>query len=193
MPRRDDRSVIEFLPILACVVLVLGPALYWLVRKDGLAIEAVTVDEADFAAGRLPPVCCKTGKSADVGATIKQQRWFRTVAEGIVPITNDQRDSFQRFKRRNRRSRVFVLVMFAAWVPFALARVPQPVEVAFVVIALGGMAMATVSNLMAHRCLAEPRREKDGSITLRGVHPAFVLVVQESRRDARPATIATRP
>lgn len=185
--------MIELLLFLGCFAAVVVPFIYYLVRKDGPAVEAVSVDRSLFERGDLPPICCKTGTPAEVGVTVLQRKWFRTVAEGIIPITNDQRTLFRKWKRRNQWARIGLAVTFLAGFPLQIVDLPAAIDGAFTLLFFGLAAASVASNLIAQRCLCHPRRERDGSITLRGVHPAFVLAVQESRRATRPATTADKP
>ncbi len=185
--------MIELLPFLGFFVAVVVPFVYYLIRKDGPAVEAVSLERSLFERGDLPPICCKTAARAEVGVTVLQRRWRRSVVEGIVPVTNDQRTLFGKWKRRNQRARIGLAVTFLAGFPLQTVDLSAAIDVAFTLLFFGLAATAAASNLIAQRCLCDPRLNRDGSVTLRGVHPAFVLAVQESRRATRPATTADKP
>lgn len=164
-----------------------------LARRDGLAVEAVSLDPAEFESGDLPGVCCKTGVPADVGVTVIERKWLLTQAEGIVPITNEQHQSFLVWRSINRRSAYAAFIGIVLLTPLDAVEAPLAVETVMTVLTFSLLTLPVVSNLIAQRYLADPHVERDGTVTLRGVHPAFVRAVQESRRDKRPAATADTP
>lgn len=180
-------------PFVLLLVVFVVPFLYYLIRKDGPAVEAVSVERAVFESGELPAMCCKSAGSADAWVPVWQIKWFRKAVTGTVPIADERHQSYLRWKRINRRSRNVFLALMIWGFPLQLLEYPVVVEVALVVAVLAIGVVASLSNLIAQRHLAEPRIGRDGAVTLRGVHPDFVRAVQESRRDTRPAATADTP
>lgn len=178
-------------PLTAVVILAIAgaAAAVSILQMDQDAIESVTISLEDFESGELPAVCCKTGKPAAVGVTVLKRRFFRTVVEGVVPITKARHLEFLGWKDINKRATWALVPVYLVGALFdALADsivVSWAVSIAFLAV----LFVQLYSNAKGRRLLVTPRlglpdESGDRPVTLRAVHPAFADAVRRSRQSA---------
>lgn len=170
-------------PLTAVVILSIagaGAAVAFL-QMDPDANASLNVSGEAFEAGDFPAVCCKTGATAEARVRVEQRRRFRTVVDGVVPVTKARLAEFTGWQDLYRRS-------LLAFVPLAVVGLIVRFAADSVVVAwavdialLAVLSLSFYSRVKARRLLVTPRRNLDGTVALRGLHPAFVEAVRESK------------
>lgn len=164
-----------------------------LLQMDQDSTQAIDLPLDDFVSGDLPSVCCKTGMPAEAFVAVEQRHLFRTIVAGSVPVTRARYGEFSSWRGLYRRSYLaFLPLAVVGRVLMALADsivVSWAVDLALLAL----LFVATYSNVKARRLLVSPKLNAHDTVTLRGVHPAFVCAVQESLRVIRPAAIDDKP
>ncbi len=155
-----------------------------LLQMDQDSNQAVEVSLDGFVAGDLPAVCCKTGKPAEVSVTVTQRRLFRTVVEGIVPITKARLVEFTGWRDIYRRSSLAIVPLALVGLMLKLGADSIVVSWAVDLAVIAVLFLAIYSNMKARRLLVSPRLNSEDTVTLRGVHPAFVDAVRATRQPA---------
>lgn len=153
-----------------------------LLQMDQDSNQSIDLPLDDFVSGSLPAVCCKTGEPADARVAVEQRRLFRTIVKGIVPVTKARLAEFSGWRGIYRRSS-------AAFIPLAVVGLVIKLAADSVIVSwvvdlplLAVLFIAMYSNVKARRLLVNPRLGIDGTVTLRGVHPAFVAGLRASRQ-----------
>lgn len=170
-------------PLTAVVILAIagaGAAVAILqMDQDSTASIALSVD--DFTSGDLPTVCCKTGEPADARVQVRQRRLFRTVVEGVVPVTRVRLAEFSGWRGLYRKAIVAFFPLAAVGLAIKLAADSLVVSWAVDLPLLAVLCLAVYSYAKARRLLVGPRLGADGTVALRAVHPAFVEAVRATR------------
>ena len=111
-----------------------------------------------------------------------QRRWFRTVVEGIVPITQPQHERFSVWRDLNRWSTMSFVPL--ALIGLAVRAAADTTLVDWIIdsLLLIVLFVSVFTNLAARRTLAVPRKGSGPVVTLRAVHPDFVKAVRASRQ-----------
>ena len=155
-----------------------------LLQMDQDSNQVVELPLEAFAAGDVPAVCCKTGKPAEVTVAVAQRRLFSTVVEGMVPITKARLAEFTGWRHISRRSSLAVVPLAVVGLTLRLAADSIVVSWAVDLAVMAVLFLAMYSNMKARRLLVSPRINSAGTVTLRGVHPAFVDAVRATRQPA---------
>ena len=171
-------------PLTAVVLLAIAgaAAAVAILQMDQDATGTVELPLETFTSGDLPSVCCKTGKPAEVKIKVEQRRLFRTIVEGAVPVTKARLVEFTGWRDLYRRAVVGFVPLALVGLVIRLAADLLIVSWAIDLALLAVLFLALYARAKARRLLVSPRRDIDDSVTLRGVHPAFVDAVQASRR-----------
>jgi len=173
-------------PLTAVVLLAIAgaAAAVAILQMDQDATGSVELPIDAFSSGDLPSVCCKTGQPAEAMIKVEQRRWFRTVIEGTVPVTNARLIEFSGWRDVYRRAVVGFNPLAAVGLTIRLGADLLLVSWAVDLALLSVVFFALYSRTRARRLLVSPRRNSDGNITVRAVHPAFVDAVRASRQPA---------
>ena len=181
----------EMDPLTAVVILAIAgaAAAVSIMQMDQDATDTVTVSLEDFQSGELPAVCCKTGKPAQVGVTVVKRRFFRTVAEGIVPITKARHIEFTGWKDINRWATWALFPVFLVGALLDAMADSIVVSWAVSIAVLAVVFIQLYSNAKGRRLLLTPRlgpvaESGERPVTLRSVHPTFADAVRRSRQSA---------
>ena len=173
-------------PLTAVVVLAIAgaAAAVAILQMDQDATASIELPLDAFTSGDLPAVCCKTGEPAEVKVRVEQRRWFRTIVEGIVPVTKARLAEFTGWRDLYRRAAVAFLPLAVVGLVIRLAADLRVVSWAVDLALLAVLFFALYSRTKARRLLVSPKKNIDGKVGLRGLHPAFVDAVRASRQSA---------
>lgn len=167
-------------PLTAVVILSIAgaAAAVAILQMDPDSNGTVDVPVETFEAGNLPAVCCKTGGAAAASVGVEQRRFFRPVVAGIVPVSKGRFAEFSSWQDLYRRALLaFVpLAVVGLAVRFAADSVVVSWAVDIALIAV--LSLSFYCKVKARRLLVAPRRNLDGTVALRGLHPAFVDAVR---------------
>ena len=171
-------------PLTAVVVFSIAgaAAAVAMLQMDQDATGSIEMSADAFTAGDLPSVCCKTGEPADATINVEQRRLFRPVVEGAIPVTKARLAEFTGWRDLYRKAVLAFVPLAVVGIAIRLAAdslvVSWAVDGALLVV----LFFAAFSRMKARRLLVSPRRDIDGNVILRGVHPSFVEAVRMKQR-----------
>lgn len=170
-------------PLTAVVILSIAgaAAAVAILQMDPDSNGSVDVPVGAFEAGDLPTICCKTGGAGEARVSVEQRRRFRRVVAGIVPVSKARFAEFTSWQELYRRS-LLALVPLAV-VGLVIRFVADSVVVSWAVdmALIAVLSLSFYCKVKARRLLVAPRRNLDGTVSLRGLHPAFVEAVRASQ------------
>lgn len=173
-------------PLTAVVIFAIAgaAAAVAILQMDQDATASISLPLDDFVSGALPAVCCKTGEPADARVQVRQRRLFRTVVEGVVPVTKVRLAEFSGWRGLYRKAAVAFYPLAVVGLAIKLAADSLVVSWAVDLPVLAVLFLAIYSYAKARRLLVSPRLGASGTVSLRSLHPAFVDAVRATRQPA---------